>query len=327
MKPPTKPARKSTGKPVRGATDRPARKPSPKPRPPHDPDHPRVLLAGLEQRARRRFGQHFLTDRGVVDRIVRGARIAPGDKVVEIGPGLGILTTALVEAGAELTAVELDRDLAEHVRNTFPGVRLVEADATRVDWAEICPGSGYKVVANLPYNVGTTVTMQLLRRPEIFRSVTVMLQLEVVQRLCADAGSRTYGALSVEAQARARTTFLTLVPPDRFYPPPKVESAVVRLDLLPEPETGGVDPNRFDSVVRAAFSQRRKTVANALGASYGRDRVREVLESVGVDPGLRAEQLDVDTFRAIAGSLLSGPNASDVSIDSPSAGDPDPEQR
>lgn len=296
-------------------------------REPRSPDHPRVLLAGLEQRARRRFGQHFLTDRGVVDRIVRGARIETGDRIVEIGPGLGILTTALVETGAEITAVELDRDLAEHVRNTFPTVRLVEADATKVAWAETCPGSGYKVVANLPYNVGTTVTMQLVRRPETFRSITVMLQLEVVQRLCADPGSKTYGALSVEVQARARPTFLMLIPPDRFYPPPKVESAVVRLELYPEPQTGGVDPTRFDSVVRAAFSQRRKTVANALGASYGRDRVRAALERVGVDGALRAEQLGLDTFRSVAVALFEGDPGPAVSVDSPSASELDPERR
>jgi 16S rRNA (adenine1518-N6/adenine1519-N6)-dimethyltransferase len=267
-----------------------------------DPTKVRQILASLEQRARRRFGQHFLTDRGVVDRIVRGARVAPGDRVVEIGPGLGLLTVALLDAGARLTAIELDRDLAEHVRTTFPAVRLIEADALAVDWDEVCGGEPARIVANLPYNVGTTLTMQLVRRPALFRSITVMLQLEVVQRMCAEPGSRTYGALSVELQARAEPTFLLKVGPERFHPKPKVDSAVVRITPYDAPRTG-VDPEKFDAVVRAAFSQRRKTVHNALGSRYGRDHAHEALVRAGVHPQLRAEQLDLDAFRAIAAAL------------------------
>jgi 16S rRNA (adenine1518-N6/adenine1519-N6)-dimethyltransferase len=273
------------------------------PNDPNDPTDPRAILARLEQRARRRFGQHFLTDRGVVDRIVRGARIAAGDRVVEIGPGLGILTRALLAAGADLTAVELDRDLAAHLREALPDLRLVEADAVEVDWNELCPGPGYKVVANLPYNVGTTLTMQLVRRPQTFRSITVMLQREVVDRLCAEPGSRTYGALSVEVQVRARPTWVVLVPPDRFWPPPAVHSAVVRLDLFDAPEVGPAGPEAFDAVVRAAFAQRRKTAANALGARYGRERARAALAAVGIDPLARAEQLDAAAFRSLAAQI------------------------
>lgn len=263
-------------------------------------EDPRATLGRLEQRARRRFGQHFLADLSVADRIVRGARLVPGDRVVEVGPGLGALTRALVAAGADVTAIELDRDLAAFLRDELPGLRLVEGDAARVDWDAVCPGAGWKVVANLPYNVGTTLTMQLVRRPERFRSITVMLQLEVVQRLCAEPGSRTYGALSVETQVRARPTFLLTVPPDRFHPRPKVESAVVRLDLYDAPATGGVTPEAFDAVVRAGFSQRRKTLLNALGARYGRERAGVALAAAGIAPNTRAEQLGLDGFRALA---------------------------
>jgi 16S rRNA (adenine1518-N6/adenine1519-N6)-dimethyltransferase len=279
-------------------------------RPAPSPSDPRAVLAVLEQRARRRFGQHFLTDRGVVDRIVRGARVVPGDRVVEIGPGLGILTEALVQAGAELTAIELDRDLAAHVERTFAGVRVIQADATKVDWDEVCGPAGgprHKIVANLPYNVGTTLTMQLVRRPERFCSITVMLQREVVDRICAEPGSRTYGALSVELQARARPTFVTLVPPDRFHPPPKVDSSVVRLDLLDVPAVGPAGPGAFDAVVRAGFGQRRKTLANALGSRYGRERARQVVEAAGLSPLVRAEALDLDAFRRLA-ALLAVPS-------------------
>lgn len=267
---------------------------------------PRAALAALEQRARKRFGQHFLTDRSIVDRIVRGARVEPGDRVVEIGPGLGILTHGLLAAGAEVTAVELDRDLAGHLRESLPQIRLVEGDAARVDWPETCPGEGWKVVSNLPYNVGTTVVMQLLRTPGTFRSVTVMLQLEVVQRLCAEPGSRTYGALSIEAQVRARPTFLFKVGPERFHPRPKVDSAVLRLDLFPQAETGGVDPDRFDAVVRAGFSQRRKTLLNALGARFGRERAAAALGEAGIPTERRAEQVEPEGFRRLARALSDG---------------------
>ena len=135
--------------------------------------------------------------------LFRSAEVKPGDRVVEIGPGLGILTRALRAAGAQLVAVELDRDLASYLREQFTDVRLLEADALRVDWSEAPPGDGWSVVSNLPYNVGTTVVMQLLRLPATFRRITVMLQKEVVDRLVAEPRSRAWGALSVEAQVRA----------------------------------------------------------------------------------------------------------------------------
>lgn len=269
--------------------------------------HPRNLLAELEQKARKRFGQHFLSDNALVDRMVRAARVKPGDRVVEIGPGLGILSRALLRAGAELTAVELDRDLAAWLRENFPEIRLVEADAMRCDWAEVAPGEGWKVVANLPYNVGTHVLMDLLRQPGRFASVSVMLQQEVVERLMAEPGTKAWGALSVEAQVRGAPVYLLKVPPGAFHPPPKVQSGVVRFDLFDEPRTFGVDPDRFDAIVRASFSQRRKTVANSLGAHFGKERARAALQSAGVDPGLRAEVLSPADFAAIARALDEAP--------------------
>ena len=231
--------------------------------------HPKHILRDLEQRARKRFGQHFLHDDQLVDRIVRAARIAPGDSVVEIGPGLGILTRALIRAEADVTAIELDRDLAEYLRGVLPSVRLVEADALKLNWAEVVAeigGGRVKVVANLPYNVGTHVLMSLLRSPGSFESVSVMLQQEVVDRLMAVPGNKKWGALSVEAQVRGRPVYLLPVPPDSFHPPPKVQSGVVRFDLYDAPQCGEVEPSWFDKVVRFSFSQRRKTLRNSLGA-------------------------------------------------------------
>ena len=262
-------------------------------------DEPWKILRDIEQQARRRFGQHFLTDRGVVRRMVGGARVAPGDRVVEIGPGLGILTEALLEAGVSLTAVELDRDLAVYVRERFPTVNLIEADAAKVDWPVATPGGGWKVVANLPYNVGTTVVMQLVRRPETFASVTVMLQLEVVQRMLAEPGTKAYGALSLHVRARAEPRFVLKLPPGAFHPPPQVDSAVIHLDVHPTPPTGECPPDRFDAVVRAAFAHRRKTLRNSLAASWGRERAEEVLLRARIDGGLRAEQLSFPAYIAL----------------------------
>ena len=274
--------------------------------------HPKELLRQLEQRARRRFGQHFLNDDGIIRRIVSGAHLSPGMRVVEIGPGLGVLTEALVGAGAQVTAVELDRDLAQFIRERYPMVDLIEADAARVNWSEVAPNPGTRVVANLPYNVGTKVVMQMLHHPNSFHSLTVMLQLEVVQRIVADPGSRTYGSLSVRAQARARTVFLATVPPSAFHPPPKVTSAVVRLDLYQEPDFGGVPGAFFDRIVKGAFAQRRKTVANSLG-SLLRDKPCAIasLQAAGIDPGTRAEMISLPQYRLLAAEVFARQPSSD----------------
>jgi 16S rRNA (adenine1518-N6/adenine1519-N6)-dimethyltransferase len=266
-------------------------------------DKPWLILKTLEQRARRRFGQHFLHRTDLVARMVRGARIGSGDRVVEIGPGLGILTAELLRAGADLTAVELDRDLAEFIRETYPSVRLVEADAAKVNWAELCPGSGWKVVANLPYNVGTGILLDLLDFRAHFTSVTVMLQREVVLRLVAEPGNKAYGAITVCAKARADMRFLLPVPPGAFHPPPKVESAVVLAELYDEPKCGPAGLEAFDRTVRAAFSQRRKTLLNALGPAFGRERAAAGLEAAGIDPGKRAEQLSLSDYAGLAAAL------------------------
>lgn len=270
---------------------------------------PRQILASLEQRARRRFGQHFLTRADVVQRIVRGADVRPGDRVVEIGPGLGVLTRALLEAGASVTAVELDRDLAAWLRTAFAPMgdrfRLIEGDAVRVNWPEACAGSGWKCVSNLPYNVGTTLVVELLRHPETFSSVTVMLQKEVVDRMMAGAGDEAYGSLSIYVASRAEARWITGVPPGAFHPPPKVNSGVIRLELLPEPRVGPAGPDGFEKVVRAAFAQRRKTIVNSLSSAFDRDRALAALGAAGVDPGVRAERVDHDAFMRLAAALWS----------------------
>lgn len=269
-----------------------------------DPNDPRAVLRLLEQGARKRFGQHFLADVGTVNRIVRSAEVHVGDRVVEIGPGLGILTRALLGAGAELTLVELDRDLAAYLRVQFgETARLIEADAVKVDWPSLCPGGGWSVVANLPYNVGTHLVMQLARLPQVFRRITVMLQKEVVDRLVAEPGSKAYGALSAELQVRGTARVVLDVPPGRFYPPPKVDSRVVRIDLFEAPRLE-VPPAFYDQVVRAGFAHRRKTLPNSMANAFPRERVEAALRSIGVAVTARAETLDPQAFRRLAVALL-----------------------
>ncbi len=270
---------------------------------------PRALLRELEQHARKRFGQHFLARPAVVARMVRAAKVGPGDRVLEIGPGLGILTEALLAAGAAVTAIEVDNDLAARVARVYPEVSLVHADATRVDWAAVCPGEGWKVVANLPYNVGTGLVMDLARQTGRFCAQTVMLQAEVVDRMAAQPRTKAYGALTVQLAARAEVRPLFGVPPEAFVPPPKVSSTIVHVAHRAAPDVGPAGEVAFDRVVTAAFAARRKTLRNTLGAMVGKERAEQALHAAGVDPGARAETLDVAAFRALAAAVTSLPPA------------------
>jgi 16S rRNA (adenine1518-N6/adenine1519-N6)-dimethyltransferase len=264
---------------------------------------PRDVLRELEQRARKRFGQHFLTREDIVRRIVRGAGVVSGDLVVEVGPGLGILTDALVEAGATVTAIELDRDLAAYLQESRPHVRVIQADAMKVDWDVLIPSGDAKLVSNLPYNVGTGIVSSLVTRRDRFRSLTVMLQREVVERMVAVPGSDAYGSLSVHIAAHARADALFRVPPSAFHPPPKVESGVIRLDLLDAPLVGSAGAAMFERTVRAAFAQRRKTILNSLSSLFPREAAAAALAACGLDPRVRAETLDREAFVRLAEAL------------------------
>lgn len=261
---------------------------------------PRETLRSLEQRARRRFGQHFLSREDVITRIVRGSGVTAGAHVLEIGPGLGVLTEALLEAGAQVTAVEVDRDLAAWIRERFPAVRLVEGDATRLDLPSLVP-PGAHIVANLPYNVGTGLVVDALDAK--FSSITVMLQREVVARMLAGPDDDAYGSLSVRVRSRAEGMYLFTVPPSAFHPPPKVDSAVVKLIPRAAPEVGPAGPAAFDATVRAAFAQRRKTLLNSLSSAFPRDQVAAALETSAVSPQARAETLDLGAFQRLAAAL------------------------
>ena len=234
-------------------------------------------------KTRRRFGQHFLHDPGVLKRIVEAIAPASGDAIVEIGPGEGALTRPLLARVPHLTAIEIDRDLAARLSDEFSSQRLsvVIADVLEFDFS-VLP-SGLRVVGNLPYNISTPILFHLARHADRVRDMHFMLQLEVVQRMVAKHSTPAYGRLSVMLQTRFKMQKLFNVAPGAFRPPPKVDSAVVR--LIPIAEKPDWDQALLEKIVREAFSARRKTLRNALPLKPGD------YEALGIDPQLRPENL------------------------------------
>jgi 16S rRNA (adenine1518-N6/adenine1519-N6)-dimethyltransferase len=214
--------------------------------------------------ARKRFGQHFLTDEGVIDAIVDAIDPRPGEALVEIGPGLGAMTNPLVARCGKLTVIELDRDLAARLAKR-PELTVVQDDVLKVDFAELAALAGQKlrVVGNLPYNISTPILFHLLEAVDHVVDQHFMLQKEVVDRMAAGPGSKDYGRLSVMLQWRYHVELVIDVPPGAFDPPPQVESAVVR--MLPLPEAQAVDGALLGELVASAFSQRRKLLRHTLG--------------------------------------------------------------
>jgi len=251
---------------------------------------------------RKRFGQHFLHDPAVIARIVRALDARPNDHLVEIGPGRGALTTALIGSGATFDAIEIDRDLAARLRERFGGTRhwvLHESDALRFDFAALAAerGGRLRIIGNLPYNISTPLLFRMLEARAALADLTVMLQREVVARLAARPGDADYGRLTVMLAPQAQVEWLFDVGPGAFQPPPRVWSAVVRLTLRATP-LFAVSPH-YAAVVAAAFGQRRKTLRNALS----RLLTREQISACGIDPGARPETLAPEEFNTLARAL------------------------
>ena len=253
-------------------------------------------------RARKRFGQNFLNDAGVIDAIVSAIDPSPEDNLVEIGPGLGALTEPVVEISGQLNVVELDRDLAERLQtHPFYGKKLTihQGDALKYDFSKLRQGeSKLKVFGNLPYNISTPLIFHLFDYLDEIESMHFMLQKEVVDRMVAEPGSKAFGRLSVMAQYFCQVTPVIQVPPGCFVPPPKVESAVVR--LVPREQRELVtDMALLGQILADAFNQRRKTIRNSLKGHI----TAEQLEEIGINPGLRPEALPVSEFVRLANYL------------------------
>ena len=269
----------------------------------HGPADIRQLLADNDLHPSRALGQNFVADANTVRRIVRLAEVHRGQPVVEIGAGLGSLTLALAEAGAEVTAVEIDRHVVPVLRQQVEphGVRVVEADALRLDWPELL-GEGpepWALVANLPYNVATPLVIRVLEEAPQVGSLLVMVQREVGERMAAGAGDEAYGAVSVKIAYWATATVVGRVPPSVFVPRPRVESVLVRLVRRSHTGGGPGDPSydRLFAVVRGGFAHRRKMLRRSLA-----DLVEpEAFDQAGVDPTARAEELTLEEWGRLAG--------------------------
>ena len=255
-------------------------------------------------RARKRFGQNFLHDQGIINRIARAVHPQPGQHLVEIGPGQGALTAALIASGCQLDVIELDRDLVPILLAQFANnkaFKLHQGDALKFDFASLQNGGeSLRVVGNLPYNISTPLIFHLLEQQALIADMHFMLQLEVVNRLAAKPGTKNYGRLSVIAQYYCQVHALFEVPPEAFNPRPKVQSAIVQLTphmalsgQLPCPAD---DVKRLQSILRTAFNQRRKTLRNSL-----RDVLSaEQIASLGIDPAQRPENLSLQEFVALS---------------------------
>ncbi len=251
----------------------------------------------MKHQARKRFGQHFLADAAVVDAIVDAIDPRPGQALVEIGPGLGAMTGPLVGRAERLTVIELDRDLAARLRRR-PELDVIEADVLGVDFAALALrfGDKLRVVGNLPYNISSPILFHLLAAVDQVADQHFMLQKEVVNRMAATPGGKDYGRLSVMLQWRYAIEALFTVPPEAFDPPPRVHSAVVRMQPLAAPP--GVDAGRLAELVRVAFSQRRKLLRHTLG------RWLEAQTFTGdFDLQRRAEEVSVSEYLALAVAL------------------------
>lgn len=258
---------------------------------------------GEPHRPRKRFGQHFLHDPGTIARIVALIAPEPGDKLIEIGPGLGALTRPLLKAHGRVEAIELDRDVIPRLKEYCAGVgELIvhQQDALATDFRAFADAGRLRLVGNLPYNISTPLLFHLLAQADAIHDMHFMLQREVVDRICAAPGTRAYGRLTVMLARGLRAERLLTIGPGAFRPPPKVDSAIVRLTPYREPPFAWGDPAVFAAIVAQAFSRRRKTLRNALKGLVD----VEVMTAAGVDPGARPEALAPADFGRL--SELSG---------------------
>jgi 16S rRNA (adenine1518-N6/adenine1519-N6)-dimethyltransferase len=273
------------------------------------PSNTEELLKQFEFRMSKSLGQNFLIDKGILDKIIEGAELTKDDSVLEIGPGMGSMTQKLCESASKVVAVEIDKKLIPVLNVTleeYDNVTVVNQDVLKVNLKALLEehfgSKPAKVVANLPYYITTPIIMKLLEERLNLKSITIMVQKEVGDRIKAAPGGKDYGALSVAVQYYAKPVQVLLVPPHSFIPQPEVDSIVLKLEILKEPAVVVKNEQLFFRVVKAAFGQRRKTLLNALSAGnlgLAKDQFKEVLTAVGVDENRRGETLSLQEFADI----------------------------
>lgn len=284
----------------------------------HTPGGIREIGRRHDFRNTKRLGQNFLTDLSVVDRIVESSGAGPGDLVIEIGPGMGVLTARAAQAAGKVTAIEVDGKLIPILRETlapYPNVTVIHEDVLKADLPAIiekerilpggAPAQRVRILGNLPYYITTPILMKLLEERVGMQSITIMVQKEVAERIAAAPGSRVYGALSVAVQYYCRIHYVLTVPKEAFYPVPKVDSAVIHLEVRPEPPVELLSEKLFFECVKKGFGQRRKTLHNALTGirDLDKEQTGALLTACGIDPIRRAETLSLDEFAALANRL------------------------
>ncbi len=262
----------------------------------------------------KKFGQNFLIDTSVLDRIINAAEITKDDCVLEIGPGIGTMTQYLAERAGEVVAVEIDKNLIPILEDTlsaYDNVTVINDDILKVDVNKIVAekngGRPIKVVANLPYYITTPIIMGLFENHVPLKSITIMVQKEVADRMQVGPGTKDYGALSLAVQYYASPKIVANVPPNCFIPRPNVGSAVIRLTRYEEPPVQVDDEKKMFAIIRASFNQRRKTLVNGLGNApelkISKERVAEVLEQMKLSPTIRGEALTLEQFAQLSNLL------------------------
>lgn len=269
------------------------------------------IIQKYEFAFQKKFGQNFLIDTHVLDKIIRSAGVTKEDMVLEIGPGIGSMTQYLAEAARKVVAVEIDTNLIPILKETladYDNVTVINEDILKVDIKKLAEqyndGRPIKVVANLPYYITTPIIMGLFESGVPIDNITVMVQKEVADRMQTGPGSKDYGALSLAVQYYAEPYIVANVPPNCFIPRPKVGSAVIRLTRYAEPPVQVSDPALMFKLIRASFNQRRKTLQNGLNnsaeLSYTKEQIAAAIESLGVSPTIRGEALTLEQFAALA---------------------------